>query len=581
MANELAIRVKVNLDTRISELDKQLDPLKQHYTKKPILLAFGVNQTVTKANIKSALENMTKNNQISVPEITLKFKVNNKEVATQVQAAIREASKIQDTKKSGGTVDATDAVKKEIDEAKQLKKEMDDLIKLRQQLSTLEISQARTSVGSSRYKELQAQIESITASYSNLRNTLTSKANFDTSSLENFTKQENAIKTATENAIAVINSSAKAYDSTGDSIETLTKRMQNYKNAVDGISGERKGINFSDYIDTSYFNNLTERYNSYLNSSLPDEDKYAALRTTIVALTAEYNRLTKEIDNTTRKQTSAQAGAERLAKQIQDVLNNTPRLKENTRLYSDFLSLLNKVNGINIKDPLALPNFQKEFASLNKELSVLGLNADNTYTKLANLFGEHFQTALVMAGIHGIQQGLQMVISNVTELDSAMTNLRKVTNETEQTYDNFLDGAADKARELGTSIADYTESTAEWAQAGYSLEDADTLSYVATMYKNVGDGINSAAEASEYLISALKGFNLEADQAEHVLNAINKVSNEQAVSAQDLGEVLTRASSAMAEANNSFEETIALATASIEITRDADSAGNMLKTKLL
>ena len=578
MANELAIRVKVNLDTRISELDKQLDPLKQHYTKKPILLAFGVNQTITKANIKSALENMTKNNQISVPEITLKFKVNNKEVATQVQAAIREASKVQDTEKSNNTVDATDAVKKKIDEAKQLKKEMDDLIKLRQQLSSLEISQARTSVGSSRYKELQAQIESITASYSNLRNILTSKANFDTSSLENFVKQENAIKTATENAIAVINSSAKAYDSTGDSIETLTKRMQNYKNAVDGISGERKGINFSDYIDTSYFNNLIERYNSYLNSSLPDEDKYAALRTTIVALTAEYNRLTKEIDNTTRKQIAAQTGADRLAKQIQDVLSNTPRLKENTDLYSRFLTLLNQVNTTNVKNPLALPDYTKQFASLQKELTSLGLNADNTYTKLANLFGEHFQTALVMAGIHGIQQGLQMVISNVTELDGALVELKKVTDETEQTYNKFLDGASDKARELGTSIADYTSSVAEWAQAGYTFEEADTLAYVATMYKNVGDGINSAADASEYLISILAGFNLQADQAMSVIDKINSVSNKTAVSAQGLGEILERSAASLSAAGNTLDESLALAAGANRVIQNSERVGNALRS---
>ena len=49
--------------------------------------------------------------------------------------------------------------------------------------------------------------------------------------------------------------------------------------------------------------------------------------------------------------------------------------------------------------------------------------------------------------------------------------------------------------------------------------------------------------------------------------------NSQAVSNKDIIEFLTRSSSAMKEANNTLEETIALGTAATEITRDAASVG--------
>ena len=54
--------------------------------------------------------------------------------------------------------------------------------------------------------------------------------------------------------------------------------------------------------------------------------------------------------------------------------------------------------------------------------------------------------------------------------------------------------------------------------------------------------------------------------------------NSQAVSNNDIVDFLTRSSSAMSEANNSLEETIALGTAATEITRDAASVGKMLPT---
>ena len=46
----------------------------------------------------------------------------------------------------------------------------------------------------------------------------------------------------------------------------------------------------------------------------------------------------------------------------------------------------------------------------------------------------------------------------------------------------------------------------------------------------------------------------------------------------DIVTILEKSSSAMAEANNSLEQTIALGTAATEITRDADSVGTALKT---
>ena len=49
--------------------------------------------------------------------------------------------------------------------------------------------------------------------------------------------------------------------------------------------------------------------------------------------------------------------------------------------------------------------------------------------------------------------------------------------------------------------------------------------------------------------------------------------NSQAVTNEDIVNFLTRSSSAMKEANNTLEQTIALGTAATEITRDADSVG--------
>ena len=80
------------------------------------------------------------------------------------------------------------------------------------------------------------------------------------------------------------------------------------------------------------------------------------------------------------------------------------------------------------------------------------------------------------------------------------------------------------------------------------------------------------------MISTLQGFGLLASDAEDIVNKIDAVANTQPVTANDLGEILTRSSAAMAAANNTLEETIALGTAANAVIQDADSVGTVLKT---
>lgn len=84
----------------------------------------------------------------------------------------------------------------------------------------------------------------------------------------------------------------------------------------------------------------------------------------------------------------------------------------------------------------------------------------------------------------------------VVDLDTAMTELKKVTDETDESYDRFLSDAAQKAVDIGTSYSDYVTATANFARLGYSMADASDLAEVATIYSVVGDEISDVNEAT-------------------------------------------------------------------------------------
>lgn len=96
------------------------------------------------------------------------------------------------------------------------------------------------------------------------------------------------------------------------------------------------------------------------------------------------------------------------------------------------------------------------------------------------------------------------------------------------------------------------------------------------MYQNVADDAISAGESANFIISQMKAFGLEAEDATHIIDALNEVSNTQAVSSADLANNLGKASAAMALGNNTYEQSLAMLTAITEITRSGSRSARTL-----
>lgn len=166
----------------------------------------------------------------------------------------------------------------------------------------------------------------------------------------------------------------------------------------------------------------------------------------------------------------------------------------------------------------------------------------------------------------------------VKELDAAMTELKKVTDLTDASYEKFLVTATNLAKSVGASLADTVNATADFARLGYSLSDATALSKAALIYKNVGDGIDDISTATESLISTIKAFGIEADDALGIVDKFNEVGNKFAISSEGIGTALQKSASSMAAANNTLEETIALITGMNAVVQNPEVVGTALKT---
>lgn len=231
-----------------------------------------------------------------------------------------------------------------------------------------------------------------------------------------------------------------------------------------------------------------------------------------------------------------------------------------------------------ISNPTDASNVNKEFLRLKSSMTELSKTGDTVFGGLLKNMAKFSAWVISSGAIMAMLNTIRQVISNVVLLDTELTELKKVTSESDAVYNSFLERASKNAIKLGTNLTDLVRASAEFARTGFSLEESENLASVATIYKNVGDGINSITDSSSILISVLKAFRMEANQSLHLIDALNKVGNEYAVSSSDLGVALLKSSSALASANNTYEQTIGLIVSANEIIQDADITGTAIRT---
>ena len=239
-------------------------------------------------------------------------------------------------------------------------------------------------------------------------------------------------------------------------------------------------------------------------------------------------------------------------------------------------------NMLNADDLGIIQQGRDELKKFRAELVASGQAARSTGDQIKHLFTQFTSwfsvSQIVMTGIRGIGKAIE----NVKSIDSAMESLEKVTNATSQAYDKFLVSAGQKAKDLSTSITDVVDATSGWSRLGYNMQDAEALGQWSTIYKNVGDNVDSAETATKSLVSITKAFGTEGKSmvgmVESVVDRLNAVGNKTSISSGEIGTSLQNSAAALSNAGNSLSQAMALTVGAYDVTQDAAEVGNMWKT---
>lgn len=213
----------------------------------------------------------------------------------------------------------------------------------------------------------------------------------------------------------------------------------------------------------------------------------------------------------------------------------------------------------------AVENITVAFDKATGRLKAFATGTSGAAQEWAKFKGQAVDGAKRIAGMYlGFSDFVRYAkqgVDYVKEIDLAMTELKKVTNETGETYKQFLDGAGQVSAVIGSTVSDFTEATATFARLGYTLEESSSMAETAIIYKNVADGMDSVEESSDSIISTMLAFGIEANNTMSIVDKYNEVGNRFAITSAGIGEALQRSASALFEAGNTIDESIALVTA--------------------
>lgn len=232
-----------------------------------------------------------------------------------------------------------------------------------------------------------------------------------------------------------------------------------------------------------------------------------------ITVVKQFDNESKKI-TTTNKQVAqsfkevAQASNSQISKldaQMTTWLNNNT--KGNNQYRQSVQELQNSLRGLAASGQVPISTLREmsgQFSAFTAQARAAGVAGKSFGDTLKSAFSQvstYFSAAVIMSkSVSTIKD----MARNVLEVDTALTELYRVSDLSEKQYDKLYRGMTQSAKDYGVALSDIIDSTASWVRLGFDAKDASGLAEITAMYQHVTDLDNGTAVNN--LVTAYKGF---------------------------------------------------------------------------
>lgn len=553
--------------------------------------AYNANSNNAKLKLGVKLDTKGISNQIkginSKTPVKLGVKLDTKDAQRQINNIRRQIQQLGDIKISlggtgnkkgniGGNADANDANKTANNLATaytKLRNISKNIGSIKIKLDGLDASKDMRQI-----KLLESQLQSLTVEYNKTVDKIKNKGDLSSTQWANIQQQIDNTKIKLEQLHAEL-SDAKNNVAKGINQNLANgkfdKQIIDAEAAIRKLSGTSSGIETSmGKVKAALADMQTASKNGNIDALISANERYERSLKSLnnqIGINIKTEQMLNSSDNLNLSKEAALLKLESLFE------NGSEAAK---RFGSEVQRLRSEINQCN--NEAGMKNINKQISNLGTQVKSSGLQTETFGTRIKKQFDKYKNYFSVASVFMYAAQGLKDMFQQVVAVDTAMTELKKVTNETGASYDKFLNNAAKRSKEIGTTIDGLVGSTADFARLGYSFEQSAGLAEVANIYAVVGDEIDGVEGATQSLVSTMSAFKSEmgemsdSDFAMSIVDKFNEVSNNFAISSGGIGEAMERSASSLKAANNTIDESIAMITAANEVTQNPEKVGKWL-----
>lgn len=429
-------------------------------------------------------------------------------------------------------------------------------------------------------KETQKQAEQTSESLSKIGDG--NKSNISSASTESVTnsiKEENNVLEQNTQKIKE-NTQAKEQNANVN-LNKYDKRLDSYNGKIDKYKTTIDRFNDGGWTSGAYLENVqavknaVHEYETLLNEL---KGKDASLVTSDdISKLDEYEKKIKDTIATVTNMSASEKGYNFVSGQKElDKIHKL--LNENSKMSSEAKAKIKAYyKEIESGNPsMSLDKIHGEILKIYNAEVEAGRAGRTLFDTLKNS-GFH-QIAAQMAGMFGVYDAINLGkegFNVVRELNTALTEMRKVSDETVQSLKDYQATTFDTADAVGTTAKQIQNSTADWMRLGESMNQAAESAKDANVLLNVSE-FEGIDEATESLVSMSQAYK-DLDKMD-IIDVLNNIGNNYSISTDGLATALKDSASALVTANNDLNEAVSLTTAGNAITQDPSKVGAGLRT---
>lgn len=357
------------------------------------------------------------------------------------------------------------------------------------------------------------------------------------------------------------------------------EKLSTYRGKSDKYSDTLKKFNDGGWASDEYIKNVntvSEALKTY-QAALQDVGTHELITSKDIDLLDKYESELKQAISAVQNMTAAQKGYDQLAgekelNKISQILRENSNMSEKAKAeIRDYYNQIKSGNpsaslGVIHGKILDIVNAEEQAGRAGKSLWDI-FKTSRLHQMVAQVAG--------MFSFYDVINGVKRGVSTVKELNTALTEMRKVSDESLQSLKNYQAATFDTADDVGTTAKQIQASTADYMRLGESLDEAANSAKTANILLNVSE-FDNIEDATKSLVAMGQAYK-DLDKMT-IVDKLNEVGNNYAISTDELATALQKSAATLSLMGNTIDEAASLVTTANATIQDADSVSAGLRT---